>query len=74
MSIRKLFRGGITLIIFDIMVSFLFIELDKPKDYSKLTNSEVLNLPIDELADLPFEELIKISENFNFWELKEDMI
>ena len=66
MGIRKLFRGGIALIIFGIIVLFLFIESDRPKDYSKLTKSEVLNLPIDELADLPFEELIKISENFNF--------
>ena len=66
MSIARLFKGGIILIILGVMVSFLFVDVDSSINYSELTNNEILNLPIDELADLPFEELIKISENFSF--------
>ena len=38
------------------------------KDYLEMSKSEILSIPVSELAELPFEELIAISDKFNFAE------
>jgi cytochrome c-type biogenesis protein CcmE len=44
------------------------LKADQKKDYLRMSKSEILSIPMSELADLPFEELIAISDKFNFSE------
>lgn len=44
------------------------LKADLKKDYLEMSKSEILNIPVSELAELPFEELIAISDKFNFAE------
>lgn len=44
------------------------LKADLKKDYLEMSKSEILSIPVSELAELPFEELIAISDKFNFAE------
>jgi len=51
-----------------VLLTLLSLTCDKSADYLKMDREEILKAPIDELATLPFEDLMKISDRFSYKE------
>jgi hypothetical protein len=66
MRMSAIFKSGMLLLTLVLLGSFSNVKCDAKIDYSKLSKCEVMNTPISDLADLPFEELIKVSDNFTY--------
>ncbi len=51
-----------------VLLTLLSLTSDKSADYLKMDREEIMKTPINELATLPFEDLMKISDRFSYKE------
>lgn len=66
MSVQRLLKGSLLLVVSIVMVSLLFAGVGKTSKLQSKSNDEIMETSINELADLSIEQLMEISDRFEF--------
>lgn len=66
MSVQRLLKGFGVVAMVMLFTSSLLYDRVSHKDYLSMTTCEIMEAPIDELAELSIEDLIQVSDKFKF--------
>jgi hypothetical protein len=66
MNNKKWIKTTSLVLVVGVIFGCMSLNQSKQKNYLEMTQEEILNTPIDELATLPFNELMVISDKFTY--------
>ena len=66
MNNKKWIKTASLVLVVGVIFGCMSLNHSKQKNYLKMSQEEILNTPIDELATLPFNELMVISDKFTY--------